>query len=263
MNFISKTVVLATAALSSVSAWKASGHLLVARIAYDKLQKDGDQSTIDKVEVILKTLQKDFPTWTVKEGEHSFVEGVTFADDIKYKGGGFQSSWHFNNEPYLDEGGSEKDFPKFHRPPHNITEAITSIKMWMNKESGYDKTFYYQQIRDHGIKGHSLEDSYSIALRLLMHYIGDAHQPLHSTARVDKEYPTGDKGGNSFPVKFHYGANELHAVWDATGYEFHVNPKQPFTSSTWDDQGAKAAKLVKDHAVSSLPSTTDLDPYHW
>jgi hypothetical protein len=53
-----------------------------------------------------------------------------------------------------------------------------------------------------------------------MHYVGDIHQPLHATARVDHEYPSGDRGGNSFPVPSVDGAKNLHAVWDSVVYAF-------------------------------------------
>jgi len=41
----------------------------------------------------------------------------------------------------------------------------------------------------HGIKGHTEADGISTALRLLLHYAGDIHQPLHATSRVDNTYP--------------------------------------------------------------------------
>ena len=53
-----------------------------------------------------------------------------------------------------------------------------------------------------------------------MHYVGDIHQPLHASTRVNSKYPTGDRGGNSFPLTSKDGINELHAVWDSLLYEF-------------------------------------------
>ena len=84
-----------------------------------------DQTTIDQVESILSILKKNDPTWTKKEDKHPFVECVTFADDIKYKGGSYQSGWHFIDTPFLDEGGDISDFPDFKPDSHNITEVIT------------------------------------------------------------------------------------------------------------------------------------------
>jgi hypothetical protein len=45
-------------------------------------------------------------------------------------------------------------------------------------------------------KNDNEEEAKSEALRLLIHYIGDIHQPLHASARVNSDYPKGDAGGN-------------------------------------------------------------------
>ena len=94
-----------------------------------------------------------------------------------------------------------------------------------------------------GPKGHTVEDSWSIAMRFLIHYVGDMHQPLHDETRIDKQYPDGDRGGNDFPLPYHYGAKELHAVWDKVMYEFHTNPKLPYTPTDWTTWGGYASKL--------------------
>ena len=43
-----------------------------------------------------------------------------------------------------------------------------------------------------------LSDSYH--LRLLIHYIGDIHQPLHAASRYTTVYPKGDEGGNDMRI---------------------------------------------------------------
>ncbi len=44
------------------------------------------------------------------------------------------------------------------------------------------------------------DEGKSIALRMIIHYIGDVHQPLHNLQRYTKEFPKGDKGGNFFKI---------------------------------------------------------------
>jgi hypothetical protein len=78
--------------------------------------------------------------------------------------------------------------------------------------------YEYEQIMSHGIKGHTEADGLSTAMRLMMHYAGDIHQPLHATARVNNDYPAGDRGGNSFPIPSIDGAKNLHSVWDSVIY---------------------------------------------
>lgn len=172
MNLL-KTTILTAACAGTANAWKSVGHLLVARIAHDILETESPD-TITKVESILKPMQKDFPTWTTKEGNHPFVECTTYADDIKYKGGSFQSPWHFDDEPYLDEGGTIADF-NYTIPPHNNTEAVDAIVNMFNKVSGYKDTYIYKSLISHGPSGHSDIDSISNAMRFLIHYVGDAH----------------------------------------------------------------------------------------
>ena len=58
----------------------------------------------------------------------------------------------------------------------------------------------------------------SYALRLLIHYVGDLVEPFHNEIRYNSEFPEGDKGANSFPLPYHYGVDELHALWDEVIY---------------------------------------------
>jgi hypothetical protein len=120
---------------SGVQAWWNNGHLITARVAYDLLQQSSPE-TIKDVEAILKVLKLSDPGWTVNEKDHPFVECVTFGDFIKYKGGSYQSGWHYIDTPFLDEGGNINDYP-FVMDAHNATEAIKGIVSWFNLDSGY------------------------------------------------------------------------------------------------------------------------------
>ena len=83
--------------------------------------------------------------------------------------------------------------------------------------------FTYQTIMNYVKNDEQRGKSY--ALRLIIHYLGDVHQPLHALSRVANNFPAGDRGGNDFPLPTHYTAKELHAVWDSVIYEVHVNDK--------------------------------------
>ena len=53
----------------------------------------------------------------------------------------------------------------------------------------------------------------SAALRLIIHLVGDIHQPLHTSTLIDSNhFVHGDLGGNKFPI---VGNWNLHALWDA------------------------------------------------
>jgi hypothetical protein len=47
------------------------------------------------------------------------------------------------------------------------------------------------------------------ALKYIVHFVGDAHQPLHVSNNLDR-------GGNDLPVVFMGLQTNLHAVWDTS-----------------------------------------------
>ena len=57
---------------------------------------------------------------------------------------------------------------------------------------------------------------------MIIHYLGDIHQPLHAVAEVDSRFPEGDQGGNlqKIPMDKASGVDELHAVWDSVIYHY-------------------------------------------
>lgn len=106
---------------------------------------------------------------------------------------------------------------------HNITEHIPDIVDWLSNKGDYKDSYTYATVMKNNYNNEARAKSFS--LRLLIHYLGDVHQPMHALSRVNPEFPAGDRGGNSFPLKNHYGVAELHAAWDSVIYEFHTNDK--------------------------------------
>lgn len=56
----------------------------------------------------------------------------------------------------------------------------------------------------------------TISLRLLMHLIGDIHQPLHTRTLFDHEkFKRGDAGGNKYRTMYRKKSKRnFHAFWD-------------------------------------------------
>ena len=154
---------------------------------------------------------------TEHEDQHSFVECSTFADDIKYHGGAWQSDYHFYQGAWIEEGSpSDYDLPNKTR---NLTVGITNLVAWLGQKDGdaYLDSYIYDYIQNRLYPGDE-GNAQSYALRLLIHYIGDIVQPFHGEDRFDKEFVDGDKGANLFPLKYHYNVDELHALWDQVLY---------------------------------------------
>lgn len=108
----------------------------------------------------------------------------TFADEIKSdkKYSKFYT-WHFVNMPLDSNYKDSKKNPK--------GDIVTGIKKCIEvikdkKSSDKDKAFY---------------------LKMLVHLVGDLHQPLHIGTFEDR-------GGNRFQVKWFGKKTNLHSVWD-------------------------------------------------
>ncbi|MFV0249157.1 MAG: S1/P1 nuclease [Tenacibaculum sp.] len=118
----------------------------------------------------------------LKDESLAFVS--TYADEIKSdkKYRAFYV-WHFVNMPL---NGNYEDSEK--NPKGDLLSGIEyCIEVLKNKNSlDKDKRFY---------------------LKMLVHLIGDLHQPLHLGRKEDK-------GGNSIEVQWHGKKTNLHSVWD-------------------------------------------------
>lgn len=61
------------------------------------------------------------------------------------------------------------------------------------------------------------------ALKFVVHFVGDVHQPLHAGYRDDK-------GGNLFQVQFQGKGTNLHSVWDSGLLGTHGNDWRAYAS---------------------------------
>lgn len=108
-----------------------------------------------------------------------------FADEIKadtlYRK---FSAWHYVNIP---KGKTYKEVDP--NPYGDLVVAINTCVDIVKDErsSNQDKAFY---------------------LKLLVHFVGDLHQPMH-VGRLD------DKGGNAIQVQWFNDGSNLHRVWDS------------------------------------------------
>ena len=192
---------------------------LVSRNAQAILESSGSnalQAALDD----LSYLKKSQASLTKDEQDHPFTECANFADNIKGQGYSFQSQWHFINQPYFADGGDASDYPEFKMPDVDVVQALTDLTAFLKDEDVSSST-YVSQIQD---SFEDEKDQRSFALRLIIHYAGDIHQPLHAVAEVDNEYPKGDKGGNSEWIPNIDGVGNLHSVWDSVIYEYTGYP---------------------------------------
>lgn len=163
----------------AVLGWSGCGHKLVAHIAYDHLsphaKKAVDQLTFDP--------EKHF------SGRSRFVYWSTWADWSRDRGDNRFRLWHYIDLPISDQGVKT-------RPPNaiNAVYGINHCEIVLRNAS------------------ESIENQ-KTCLKLLIHIVGDIHEPLHASDRFSVNHPKGDRGGNSFQIKSRV-ANNLHAYWD-------------------------------------------------
>ena len=114
----------------------------------------------------------------------------TYADEIKSdRAFSKYYPWHYVNMD-LDQSYAEAS----KNPKGDLVTGINKcIEVLKNSESSFeDKSFY---------------------LKMLVHFVGDLHQPMHIGQKADK-------GGNSVKVQWFGKGTNLHAVWDTKMIEY-------------------------------------------
>ena len=153
--------------------WSKQGHQLVGSLA------EADLSPAARAEV---------DRLLAGEPDPSLAGVSTWADEIRAEGnelGERSSPWHYIN---FNRAGCEyvpaRDCPD----GHCVIGAINTQRAILA-----DATQPTQARRD--------------ALKFVVHFVGDAHQPMHAGFR-------NDRGGNNFQLNYRGEGTNLHGVWD-------------------------------------------------
>ena len=206
--FVLVWVVLAA---SPARGWNGTGHQVIAQIAWNDLKP----AVREKLSAILKEhpqynvhlAPSDTPPDSPDLAMRVFMRASTWPDQIRSGRGRDREfhhpEWHYVNFPIfaggLDRGAVELpplgDKLEEGKPPQNILQAL---EWCMGRLKGVDVS----------------NADKAVALAWLEHLVGDLHQPLHSCALFSPDYPKGDRGGNSFVVKYHGNVTNLHSFWD-------------------------------------------------
>lgn len=101
------------------------------------------------------------------------------------------------------------------------TPEYSYSKTWHYKNIDADETFDNAHILDSGdiVRAireqtavlqdkNATEADHALALKMIIHLLGDIHQPMHMGHRSDR-------GGNQWTVKFFRSPGNLHSVWDS------------------------------------------------
>ena len=182
--------VLGLAVLPRAQAWGPEGHEIVAEIALRYLTPAA-RAAVDDVLGTYKLGDYDVASWP------DTIRGDKEYDALYPRNG----RWHYID---FDAGMWYDDDFKLETPKDG-DDIVTQILRWRDE-----------------LKGGKLEGERRLdALRFLVHFVGDVHQPMHCAFRY------GDQGGNMLPVNSFTGQNyafgpeseldypaSLHSVWD-------------------------------------------------
>jgi len=211
---------LSTAALfplaSPTLAWNATGHRLIAAIAYDRLTP----KVRARVDALIRK-HPDYETLFLRgvtstdpavRARMAFINAAVWPDQIKgdprfydetranasptpllpgFPDMARHTTWHYYDTPITPDGAEAE----IQKPPHALSELNRILPLIGSKAdvpptSAANPTYL---------------------LPWLEHVEGDVHQPLHCVSRFLKSQPKGDAGGNFVYV----GPNRnLHSLWD-------------------------------------------------
>ncbi len=179
-----KTLLALLLAAAKLHAWDAGGHMLVGQIAWE-LSSPRVRAAVDEMVATLDSRYNDGQPY-------NFTTVSCWMDDLRAlpKKEYPWSAWHYVDSEKTDDG---KNF-KPPEPPHVVWAIGENLKTLRAAASPADER--------------------ARALGMLFHWVGDIHQPLHTTT-------WNDRGGNGYLISgVHFSdllpgmVANLHTYWD-------------------------------------------------
>jgi nuclease S1 len=155
-------------------AWGYSGHRIIAEIAEQFLESEASRQVRDLLAI---------------ENVTTLAEVSTWADQIRVQRPETRT-WHYVNIPVHAPAAEPSGYDLVRDCPEDacIVAKIGQFERFLADQQASSR----QRLE---------------ALKYLVHFIGDIHQPLHAS-------DDHDRGGNDVPVTFMGRQTNLHAIWD-------------------------------------------------
>lgn len=163
--------------------WGAGGHMMVAQIAFGRLNPKAKAQAI-------KLLAIKINPAAISAKSKDFVNAAHWPDDLR-PFAEFDSfkALHFIDQPFSTDATALPTLPT----PNIVTALNDNVQI---------------------LKTSTDPNAQAQALRFIIHFVGDIHQPLHCATRVDKNHLEGDRGGNLVSIKVAGKRTNLHSYWD-------------------------------------------------
>jgi hypothetical protein len=190
-RFVPFVAVLVSAFAARTTAWGSDGHHIVARIAWSQMTDAAKHAAQDLL------------------GTADFIASSTWADEVRSRRTETYN-WHFVDIPY----GA------------NSYDAARDCKVSVRGDCIIAELTRAQ----HAIGDTTLsKDQRTDALKFLIHFVGDLHQPLHA---IDNH----DKGGNDVHVTIAgRRTTNLHSVWDSVVINSRGMGEEAYANSLIED----------------------------
>ena len=190
-------------------AWDETGHKITAYIAWQRMTPE----TREKVLKIMLSAPEDSQI-----GSYYFPYGARSADSRKREYFMLMATW----ADIIRDKALNTRYTKYHKGNWHYADTF-----WQWKDG---KAVFIETTEDSGlasqklaefaqlIRGTAPDAEKAVAIAWLEHIIGDLHQPLHASAKVNDSNPKGDQGGNLFFLTPKGTPREkqenLHSYWD-------------------------------------------------
>ena len=211
-----------------VLAWNAQGHMLVAEIAYNHL----DPAVKTQCDALIAV-----PVANASSINSNFVTAGCWADDIKSFTSAY-NNWHFIDLPFSLDG----------TPTNGVANDPSNV-VWAINQS-------IATLQDHNAS----QSNQAVALRFLIHFVGNIQQPLHASTAVWSTETGGDAGGNFFNLTGFW--SNLHSLWDGGGGFNSNSLSRPLSLDSQTALSNKVAAIEADYpyarSVGIIP-----DPMDW
>ncbi len=263
-------VLAALQVFSSVAmAWSDAGHKTVALIAWAKLTPEVREKVVKLLEDhpefanhFAAPLASELGTTPSAEERQRwlFAQAAIWPDLVRPPLDGsanpnqkyHHAAWHYMDLPVYADAEAEKELaskmPTLHwkwKPgyPDFIEMKLTASQVIDKAKQiipDFEKNINYER---------------SVMLCWLFHVTGDLHQPCHCSSLFSvKQFPKGDRGGNSIQLKDTTASN-MHSYWDEQlGNKAGLSDAQKMANSIMSDT------VIMQKAESS---SNVLDPQAW
>lgn len=199
--------------------WNAVGHRIVAQIAYHHMTEEAKQIFNQYNHALDAPLKPK-----------TIINSAAWLDFVPYWGEVPLKPMHYIDIPFSSDGT-----PLISPGESNAVSAIEEAEAVIQSSS-------------------ATEVEKGFRLRILLHVIGDLHQPMHAANQFSMSHPHGDKGGNLLKLGSNSVATNLHAYWDRGGglllgkkaYEIEKNwpcslSEMSLNPKTWAEESYRIA----------------------